>query len=122
MISPAPTCAFVIYAKGDVGDDELDRKAVLDRIEALVVRTLGPAFIDEIHNAGGTHQAVAAALQGATSFCIVRGDGYRKREWTRWEFDAAVARGLPMYEVTLPEMLLRQCADESSRGEARARR
>lgn len=113
MTRRSPTCAFVSYAKSDLGTDMRDRKATLDRIERLVAESLGPVFIDEIHNAGGSHEMVADALLRATAFCIVRGDGYRRREWTRWEYDSAVARGLPMYEVTLPGMLLRRCTETS---------
>jgi hypothetical protein len=95
---------FVSYAKSDIGLEQVARRERLWIISHAVSEQLGPAFVDEIHNVDGTHAAVEAALVSATSFCLVRGDAYGSGRWTRWEYQRARQRCIPMYELSCADL------------------
>jgi hypothetical protein len=97
---------FVSYARSDVDEDPVARRKKLTDIAEFVDHALGRAFVDEVHNAGGGHTEVKAALDAATTFCLVSGCSYHSRLWTNWEYARAKALGLQMYRLTYPELAL----------------
>lgn len=97
---------FISYARDDIDICHGRRLRKLEMLAAVVGNRLGRAFVDELHNVGGSHAEVDAALRSADKFCAIRGARYNRRIWTRWEYARATELGLPVYELTYPELRL----------------
>ncbi|MFF1839310.1 toll/interleukin-1 receptor domain-containing protein [Streptomyces sp. NPDC058231] len=91
---------FVSYSRRDNSQDGLRRVR-----ELLIAREATSVYVDdlELHDpAVDRVESVVKALHQADVFCALYSSSYLRSEWTRWEFDVAVASRTQMIAL-LPD-------------------
>jgi hypothetical protein len=80
--------------------------ASLQKIQTLLT-SLGRSYIDDLHDHGESdrRETVERALNTADVFVAVFSPNYRTTPWTKWEFELATLRGIPIF-ILLPDGVL----------------
>jgi hypothetical protein len=106
LTETAQNLVFVSYATQDVAGGILD-------VVSRAVTTLGTAFIDPpTSRSSNSHEIVKRSLEQATKFCAVITAHYLLTTWTRWEFDRASARGIPLYRIDPTDLTVARMAGQ----------
>ncbi|MCZ4125294.1 TIR domain-containing protein [Streptomyces sp. H39-S7] len=85
---------FVSYARRDNGTERLVKIK-----EFLCRRNTGSVYIDdlEIHDPlTGRVASVVAAIEAANVLIAIPSENYLQTKWTRWEFETAISRNVPI--------------------------